>query len=344
MVLGICTRYNQHESSFAAIRLADAARDAAIDVSIYTMTERPMQLGSHWDYQLAKASQLPFTKWAETVTHVLWTTIPHFEQICWAKDHGKCTTILVNWHELTSFDVAVMAEADYLLCPSRACFDLLRTNSFHNVICLPWDAGLPLYNKHRGYTPEQLRLLLPLWDGNARRTELTVLNVLERSLRRYPHVHLTAVFNSSSICSTGKRKLREMEREFPDRVVCAKGVRPAQRPLLFQSHDLTVWPTHFESLCLVGIQSIEMGTPVIAFRFTPITEILTNVNGISVGCGETTNDIGVPKAVPDYDLFDEILACALNDVDFIRHLQQQTQVGLPERRSIFTRQFSRILF
>lgn len=343
MELGICTRYGRHEAAFAALRLADVAAAAGLDVSIYTMTPEFVSLGSRWDHRVIRASHVKFTDWVSRQSHVLWTTTPHLEQMEWVRDQGKRTIALVSWHEVTTFDIMVLAEMQHLICPTRACFDLLRHSEFHNLVCMPWDAGLPLHIKHRNHDPRKPKLLLPLWDGNARRTEMTVMHVMQRVMQRHPDATLTIAYNSSSICSAGKRKLCELRHLHPDRVQCIKSPHPRDRPLLFQAHDLTIWPTHYESLGLVGLQSIEMGTPVIAFNFQPINEILAPSNSISVSCAEITNDIGVPKAVPDYDLFDELLHCALRDTEFIRHLQREVLHGVPERRAIFQRQFHRVL-
>lgn len=344
MTVGICTRYSYHEAAFAALRLADCAVEQGLETSLFTMSSTRVAIDQHWDRKVILMTDMRFTAWAQSLDHILWTNIPHPQQIKWAKSQGKKTSALILWHELSEEHLQALNLLDHLICPSRACHELLRFHGFKNAFCIPWDTGLPQYRKPLNYAPVHPKLLLPLWDGNPRRTEMTALAVAARALARNPDATLTLGYNSSSMCSKGKRQIRAMSKQFGNRFTAKKSVSARDRYILYQQHDLTLWPTHYESTCATGLNSIEMGTPIIGFSFRPTDEILTVNNSIPIVCQESVNDLGAPMAIPDYELFDEFLHCLLKDMEFLRQLQHTTPEGSISRRSLFTQGFARILF
>lgn len=342
-MLGICTRYTAHDATFGALRIADMATSCGIDVTLLTPTNQPSALGSRWDQSVVRSSDMLFTEWVKTVDHVIWTTIPHLPQVDWVANLGKKASVLLIWQELSPYDQATLAAMTHIICPNTASYDLMQKYGFRNCINVPWDAGLPVHQKPRGYQPSTIKVLLPLWDGNANRTEMTILNVVTRALCRHKNVSFTVVYNSSTLASCGKRKISELQRGFPGRFQGLKRVKPRDRLLLYQSHDLTLWPTHHESTCLTGLQSIELGTPVVGFSFRPTCELLTSHNSVTVSCHESVSDMGVPRAIPNYELLDELLRCALQDVEFVRQLQTTVLLGVEGRRTTFSKQLRRIL-
>ena len=343
MSVGIVTRYSRHEAAFAAIRVAEWFTRQGRDVSIFSVTDHRVSLDPRWDGQVIPYGTMLFTDWLQQLDWVVMTAVPHPEQIHWCKAHGKKTAIVVLWHELYVEDREALAHTDCLICPSRACFELLKGWGLRNLLCVPWDCGSPFFTKPADYEIGRPRLLLPIWDGNARRTEMTAIDIIGRALYRHPDVEATIAYNSSTVRSKGVRLMKEMQKWFGDRLTLTKGVHPNDRPLLYQQHDLTIWPSHWESLGLVGLTSVAMGTPVMGFNFRPTNEILTESNGVPVRCPrEETNDLGLPRVIPDYELMDELLHQAVRDTDYIRQLQVSVLDGAAERRAIFERQLGRV--
>ncbi len=335
MTLGICTRYTYHESTYAAIRLANAAKAVGRDVSIFTMTAKPARITKQWDGVVVTCDREFFSRWASRCDTVLWTTMPSVTQVQWANKQHKRTIIFVLWHELDKEMLADLLFFDIVLCPTQACYDLLRAHGVLNCVHIPWDCGEPIHNKPADYVVTQPRLLLPLWDGNARRTEMTIIDVLRLALERFPQVQITVACNSSTIYTAGTLKLTKLASSFPDRLCVKRCVPPNQRFALYQSHDLTLWPTHFENMSAVAIQSIELGTPVLGFSFRPTNEVLDVHNSVVVHCAEEVNDLGLPRAIPDYECFDTALYNILRDLDYLRTLQRNTSNGRLLRRTCF---------
>lgn len=341
MSIGICTRYSRHEATFAAIRIAEWARRSGRELSIFSITDQRISIDPRWDREVVH-DQL-FTQWVEGCDTIVWTTIPHPEQVYWARRQGKRCVAVVLWHELILEDRESMTLFDQLICPSIACYQLLRGWGLRNLMCAPWDCGSPFFSKPAEHPVIKPRLLLPLWDGNARRTEMTAIDIIGRALYRDSQVEATIVYNSSTIRAAGVKKLKDLQKWFQPRLVIRKGVHPTERPLLFQEHDLTLWPSHWESLGLTGLTSIAMGTPVMGFNFRPTNEILSESNGVPVRCsGERVNDLGLPCAIPDYEMMDELLHQAVKDPAYIRQLQTTVLDGAEQRRAGFERQLDRV--
>ncbi len=343
MELGICTRYTRHEATYAAVRLASGAAELGNDASLFAITDHPAEIDRRWDRTVTQNRSLVFTKWATPHKHILWTTLPTMGQVLWAKRQQKRTSALILWHELDQEDRPLLAELDWLICPHLACYELLQSWGLRNCICLPWDCGLPLHVKPCDYSIEQPKLLLPLWDGNARRTEMTIVEIVRLVLQRHPTALVTVACNSSSMRSCALLRLAKLAASFKGRLQIQRQVRPADRFRLFQAHDLTLWPTHFESTCMTALQSIEMGTPVMGFSFTPTNEVLTPQNSIAIPCSEEFNDVGLPRAIPDYECFDETLHQVLCDPGYLRQLQGTTLLGAQQRRDAFGTALSRLM-
>jgi len=343
-VIGICTRYSRHEATYAAIRLANWASMRGQDVSLFTMTERPGGISPIWDKRvIVNQRDMLFADWVQTCDKVIWTTTPPVAQIEWVKQQRKLAYLLVLWHELTVDDRPAMVAATRCICPSVASADLLRNWGLRNVTAVPWDCGEPVFTKPSQYQVKTPNILLPLYDGNARRTELTAIELVGRAMYRNPDVTFTVAYNSSTIASCGSRRLRQLKRAFKGRLTLQKGIAPRDHPLLYQRHDLTLWPTHYESTCMIGLMSVTMGTPVLAFGFRPTLEVLHDMNAIIVRTnGEQTNDMGCPRVVPDYAMMDDLLNQAIADPEYLQELHKTVLRGVLERRSLFDHQLSQV--
>jgi hypothetical protein len=310
-----------------------------------TMTDRSPQVDPAWDKKVQSHRRVHFTDWLSWCDGVLWTAVPHRDQLAWVAEQKKRTLVFVLWHELTAEDRPTLADATLTIAPSVASARFLGDHwSLRNVVVTPWDCGQPMFKKPSSYVPENPRIIMPLYDGVARRIETTALDIAARALHFHPNASFTFAYNSSTLASPGKRRIKEIRRMFPDRVTVLQGVSPPNRPLLFSQHDITFWPTTWESTCMVGLLSTTMGTPVITFNYRPVDEFFVDdVHGVLVETQESQNAIGLPRAAPDYTLMDEMLHHLLMDTDSLRALQQSVLKGICARRSTFHENFSRVL-
>lgn len=341
-MIGICTRYNRHEATYAALRLADWYESRGEEVSLFTMSETPTPVSDKWDRRVIVDEF--FSQWSPTCSTVLWTSLPHPEQVLWVKQCNSKAVALVLWHTLTREDRTALALFDRLLCPRAACHSFLRSWGIKNSVNVGWDCGYPIFRKPDDYQIEGLKVLLPLWDGNARRTEMTILDVVDRCLTRDDTCKFTIPYSSSSLNSAARRTLKQLAKKHENRVALVPSVHPDTRPLLYSSHDLTLWPSHYENTCMTAHASYEMGTPVLGFSYTPTNECLDDQIAIPVPCrGTERNDLGLPSVIPNYQMMDEMLLHAVQDVEYVRHLQQNIAQFTDEPRQQFDARLAQAL-
>lgn len=336
MPLGIYTRYQYHEATHVAIRLANWALEHGYEASIYPTTTKRLVIDSRWDSVANAQRGRRFTDWARAQTTVIWTHVPPIEQIAWCKRQGIHTVFFPLWHEMLSSDRESIGAFDAVLAPSRAVAQLLtRRWNAHRAYAAPWDIGLPFTMKDARHRINQQWLLLPFYDNEPQKSEMTAVEIAGRALARYHNTVLTVMYNSSSLGSPAKRRLARFERFFGDRVRLLRSVPVERRPFVFRCHDLTLWPTHAENTGMTGLLSMTMGTPVIAFEGAPLDDMLSSNNGLPISCGQAMDEGGVPSIIPDYAAFEEGLYSLLDNHDYLHRLQQTVNHGLQERRGRF---------
>ena len=336
MRIGFCTRYCHHEAAYAAVRLMQCTQQMGHDVTVRAITPRPVSLDSMVDRMVKSTQKQLFTEWAGGLDCVVWTHAPHYDQVNWAKRRGIRTVLFSLWTEVAPEDRRTYQIADSIITPCREGSRFLKTRwDLTQTWAMPWDPGLPFTLKSPDRDPSTCHVLLPLYDGNARRTEATAIEVAGRMLLRYEQTQLTVAYNSSSFAPFAKRRIDQFCKYFPGRVHLRPGVPVHERPVLFRQHDLTLWPTHVESCGMVGLTSVMMGTPVIAFAFSPVTEFLNEQNSVLAPTETVCNDMGVPSARPVYAELERVLHQTLESPEVLRNLQGTVLHGLPQRRTAF---------
>lgn len=350
MKLGICTRYLRHEATYAAIRLATAARRLGFDVSIYGMNDNIPTVDSYWDSRVVSPGIAEYTQWANQQSHIIWTHIPHIEQFYWTIDKQKKTTILLLWNESCIYDgasdttevMSIMASVDKLICPSDACYNTY-VNTFSNCWALPWDCGYPLYQHPSRDKIESPNILLPLWDGASRRMEMTVLQLVANTLHEFNNVRFTIPYDRKATHVNAIRRLRELRKCFGDRVHIPHNVAPERRFIYYQQHDLTLYPSQHENIGINLLTSLEMGTPVLAFNAAPVDEIVDDTNGVCVRCYQETHNSTLGRIIPNYEMLQIKLFDLLRDTATLCQKQQATTAKARVRRELFESQCALML-
>jgi glycosyltransferase involved in cell wall biosynthesis len=112
--------------------------------------------------------------------------------------------------------------------------------------------------------------------------------------------------------------------------------------LLYGYSDIVLWPAEIEGFGLVGIESIYMGTPVVAYDIPPMSNIITNgVNGMLVPCDDGGSKGGVMYAEPNPSEFIKVATDAINEK--ILALNKNTKVGRRSVRSMFYSQWKKLI-
>lgn len=336
VMLGIYTRYQHCEDALVALRLANWAAQAGHVVSLYTPTQTRVALDGHWDKEVTTSHDCRYTDWVVDKTMVIWTRCPISEQIEWANKHNIRTSIFCLWHELHEDHVRSYRAADFVLSPSNISAQFVeQVFKIRQSHALPWDTGEPFTVKDPRLHADYIRVLLPLFDHAPYEVEATALEVAGRALLRFPTMMLTVAYNASKIAPFATRRIKEFKKDFGSRVRLMPGVLIGQRPMLFAAHDLTYWPVCCANTGMIGLTSITMGTPVLAFQIPPLTEFLTTLNSIQVPTTVYSGDMGVPRMEPNYDVMEQHFHAVLADVNRLKLLQQGVLHGLVQRRKAF---------
>jgi glycosyltransferase involved in cell wall biosynthesis len=140
------------------------------------------------------------------------------------------------------------------------------------------------------------------------------------------------------------KDLRRLVQLGNGRVELFKGPSWEKHHLLFGQHDLVVWPTLFEDVGLIGLGSIYMGTPVLAFDMPLIGEYLKDgVNGVLVPCDLDYRWPGAAQVTPNYRVFGEYLESMLDRPEYLTKLRQSVHTGVQSRRDTFFTRWQKLL-
>jgi hypothetical protein len=315
-----------------------------MDVSIYPALQRCSDISRHWDAAVREAGRSRFTDWALQHDTLIFIQCPSREQIVWCKANKIRTAIFSLWHELYGDDKDAYKAADVVFAPTQTETNYLRSRwQLGRVIYLPLDLGQPFVLKEPKRRSPTRTILLPLFDGLARRFEMTVLEIVVRLLTTFDDIRFTAAYTSSTLAPHAYNKLRQLSLRFRGRVELQPRVDYNARPLLFQRHDLTLWPTVAESTGFWGLMSMSQGTPVACFHYTPVAEFINEYNAIALPCRQGFTEMGVPVADPDYGKWEEHLHAALKTPELLRMLQQSVHHGLDQRRAAFQETLQRAI-
>jgi hypothetical protein len=344
MPLGICTRYRHCEAAIAAIRLAEWAARAGHEVSLFPVTNSPPRLHKHWDPVAKAGRSRRFAAWAKEQTTVIWTHCPIYQQVTWARKQGAQTGILCLCDEIQPNDVTAYRAADVVLAPSDVVQQYAEKElRVRRAVGLPWDTGEPFTQKDLRLKSEHVWVLMPMFDYEPCRIEATALEIAGRALATNPHMVLTVPYNSSKIAPFTVRRLKEFRHYFGNRVRLLPGIPLETRPLLYATHDLTYWPVCSGGIGTVGITSVTMGTPVLAFDIPVITDFLHQANSVQVPAVAHTAQNGLPYAEPDYNAMEQAMQAILADRAKLRYMQNNTLAGLDRRRKVFETILTRVV-
>jgi hypothetical protein len=267
--------------------------------------------------------------------------MPVPEQVSWAKRRDKLTILAPLWHELTKRQRRTARVAHHIVAPSRSCGDWIKERwQVRNCLTAPWDVGIPNTFREDMHDPARYRLLIPAFDGAVAELPLAQFEDL---LTSRPDVDLTFAFTPSQARSMLRRWLQSLQRRFGDRVSLRCAVPWQQRQLLYAQHDLTIWLANKASTGFVGLTSLSMGTPVLAYSVSPLYEFLNTQNSVLVPCTVEHTAQGLPYVEPNHQQFYSYLTAVLSQRKYLNRLQSRASCNLPSRQSMFLGVWQRVL-
>lgn len=337
--------WGRNDATQMCLHVSQVAMDLGCDVEFFPR-ERPTQVHPFWDRFLLRDKRGRFDAWltAGGLDHIIYTHIPGESELKQVKDSNIKLYLLVLWELINEKDLDHIELFDYIICPGKAAFQLIsHRTALPNIHIVPWDVGVPITFEPRRVTKDRIGVIWPMEWQQAKRQEVKFVNVAEQLLEWCDNVWLTVTY-SANVSSEILRELRRTVTFGNGRVELLKSISIDKQELLFGHHDLTLWPSLTESAALVGLTSLCMGTPVIAFDHpTAADAIKDGRNGVLVTCGIETCGIGGAKVKPDYPLFGRRVTELVRNTEELDHLRQHSVNGLRERRELFISKWKDLL-
>lgn len=342
--LGICTRYYQHELAYAAVHVADDAREHGVAGTIFARPGSRPEVTPYWDQRIVKDRHAMFHEWAYNCSRILWLDQPTLAELEWTEAAGVESLGLVLSDGLHPNNVELYRRLDVLIspyaCTTQIVKQVLRSRS---VVELPWDVPIPITKKCVDPAAAGCRICVPLVDSQAARVAGAIFEVLSQLLQRHPCLTITITCGCNWTIKA-KRALRSLSREYPSQVRICQMPNLLQRLMLYSQHDITLWAAQWEGLATVGLASLCAGTPVIAWDIEPHSEYLKDgTNALLVPCDVRENWCRAVEAVPDYSKLLEATSCAVEDSQFVRELQANTDYQLADRKEQFRKGWAELL-
>ncbi len=236
-----------------------------------------------------------------------------------------------------------------MVCPIRQGTDVLRESlALTNCRYIPWDNGLPTTRKSVLVDGARIKVLIPLLDWTTSSVDPEILNVVWRTLHKCPYVDITFVYCPRGFRVGDYKAIKRIEKLFGAsgqfRSISDRKLSRDDILTLYGRHDLTVWPSEQEGFGSVGLDSLSMGTPVMAYDVAPQSEFLRDgKNSVLVPCELKYNWLGVPWVLPNSPKFEEHLVALVDRPDLLGELRRFTRFGMAARRDKFVTGWSQVI-
>jgi glycosyltransferase involved in cell wall biosynthesis len=340
-MIGIYTKYRKYDSTLAVLALARSLELQGRHISINAHEWREANVDTLFDNRVTQRS---FQAWLPKLRHIVWAFPGEISQIDAARKLGIRSTLYTSWDQLVPYDEKVLSSYSQVLLPTLVQAMKVRDKfGLKNVAVLPWYCHFPVTNKDSNTTVGKIRLFLSLYGNQRRHVDLASLGLLANVVRDFDKVEVT-VAGSRGLSKYARKELRVYKKQLGTRFTVLDDCSWREQALLMGKHDLTVWPTLTDGFGLVGLTSLHMGTPVIAWDMNPINEHLAlGRNAILVPGELDYNWLGVPRIKPDYAEFNRILRWLLDKPKELAELRRHTHERLAERKQEFEKGWEAIL-
>jgi glycosyltransferase involved in cell wall biosynthesis len=314
MNIGIYTRWQRRDSTYAAIQIADLLSQWRHEVTILTPTPTKPPVSSFWDGHVRHDSQVRFTEWAAPLALVIWLFCPHPGQPVWAKNANKRTVLVPDWA-----DLSVISEVGPLfwrvLAPTRCWANLLADRGARNVVHCPWSPVLPITERsHAG----PVKVYVPPVDRPGEDDESTAVDIIEAVLSLNKSVQAT--ISTDGRRSALAKRLERLAKAQP-RLTLDRPADYHQQVLRYGEHSLTMLTTVVENFAMSALCSFHMGTPVVGFNAPSLDEVANPQNSVLVALSDQRG------------LLDALMA--LIEQPKLSRLFAGCQAGLAQRRLEF---------
>lgn len=332
-MLGIISRYQKHDSTFAAVAIAQKLQERGEKFSFFVRGWRAKSILPAWDNKVIIDR---YDTWIDDKQLIIWTEPADEVWVHYSTAHNIHNYLYSSWEQIQQYDEKSLSYYSNIITPTLMQAMLLRDRfKLENVDVIPYNANLPITHKLGTVEPGKIRLFMSLYGSQLKRVELSAVLMLADICNEFKHVFIT-IACSKGLAPYTIRDLKSYSKEFTDRWTVHHDCPWHKQVILMGESDLTVWPAKYDGLGLIGLSSLHMGTPVIAWDVPPMNEHLSpGANAILVSCELDHNWLGVPQAVPDYEQFIRSLRWLINRPEVLADLRKQTHDHLESHTKAF---------
>lgn len=329
-MIGINTVYRTHDATIVATTLARKLKEAGKRFSIHTNDWRSQEVDHAFDQGVHTGK---FKAWLKNLSHIVWTE-PAPDYLLYYSIQAKIkNSLYTSWDQLEQYDVETVQGYNYILLPtSEQAINLRERFEIKHAASLPYDPYLPITKKYTNNECDKLKLFICLYGSQLRRLDLASVLMLAEILEKYDHVHVT-IAAANGVSTRVLKILNSLKEMFDERWQVLVHKTWSEVTMMIGNHDLTIWPTGFDGIGIVGLTSLYMGTPVVAWNAAPMNEyLIEGRNSVLVKCETETNWLGMPIVKPDTDEFVKTLSWLIEHPESIAELRKHTYEKLFERR------------
>lgn len=344
MKIGFDVQYKPHDAVYAALRLSDSLKYLGYDTTLFSNKTPKHNYGCDWDKLVVTPKDMSYKQWLHGLSHVIWPVPPNKDVV---QKVGKSivTIALAPWDCLPGYVKGSLKLCAHVVTPCLENSDTIKKEAnIRDVSTIYWDSSIPMTRKDSSdVNSKKPRVLVPLHSSQGLRCDLESLFTLIVSVsNECPQAEITISYSPKSM----PWEVRKAVREFLKAYKCIKGVIDdttcTSSLLLYGNSDIVLWPAEIEGFGLVGIESLYMGTPVVAYDIPPMSTIITNgMNGMLVPCDSSGSKGGVIYAEPNLDEFIKIASTAINEN--LVSLNKNTKIGRRSTRSLFYSQWKKLI-
>lgn len=337
MNVGIVTRYQPRDSTYAAIQLAGLARCMGNQASVYTTTPRRPVVHPAWDGRVVRDAR--FTDWAGPLDLVVWMDCPPADQLAWAVASGpghrrRVAVLVASWEDSLSEIRTIYPGFAAVVAPSSALAAHLRECGTENLREIPWSPRLPVTCPRPVPDDRPISVHFPLCELQGREHDAAAVDLIERLLRVDMPVSIRASLDGRS-----GEVVRRLERRAKAhaRLTLAKCNGFEETFIALGEHDLTALTTVSESFGMMALCSLHAGSPVIGPGAPPLDEFLVDGKNGALVAGEF-REVQPGLVIPslaDQDAFEARLLAVLSDRAGLSGLRLSCTAGLEARAANF---------
>lgn len=344
MRIGFDIQYKPHDAVYAAMRLSDSLRSIGYETTLFSKLKRGHTYGCDWDSVVVTPDVMSYEQWLKGITHIIWP-VPPDKDLIHKVGKNIVTIALAPWDCLPAYSRKSFKLCAHTVAPSPSNAETLKKDfDLKNVSTVEWDSLIPVTRKDvGGVDTSKPKVLIPLHSSQGLRCDIDALFDVALGVNKLcPHAELSISYSPRCMSWEVVRELRHFFKKnhqikpIIDSTTCVSSL------LLYGNHDLVIWPAEIEGFGLVGIESLYMGTPVIAYDIPPISNIIVDgSNGVLVPCDKGGSTNGIVFAKPDANRFFNLAADIINHG--LADLNKNTKLGRKTKRNKFNTSWKKII-